>query len=468
MKKSLILVLSVVLLTFVFSGCDAEIRKNIAGFMDNVSGNVYLDNGIIEPNTADAQAVVNAIASIGTGDAKETVSGGNTNVLGISVAVNTTTTLKPQDEDGQEALRESLLNSLQTKSNREALKENLSDTADSEQQEAAKGSVEVLNETLKELEDVLETANPDLAQALSQLKLPEIEGDEDLTKGDVLLLQMMTNLLKNTYDALADASDDDLANLDAEDLKSGTAKQKVESIVKDALLAARLAEELSGAASIDFSGKLDFGALLGEDNRGARTSRDSGDEIGSEAADILNSIMPDIVKLMGITRTDDVYSYTESAYQSFLLNQRIYRSSIEHAIKMAEQADITLTTQNAEFDTSTLIKYALAVLVTEHHAYWEENKDDNSQRPEEIIVIILDTYPALGKGTLTADFKFDEISEITFPYDEMPAFLNNLGTNYFKNLLNNLLAINAINGIVQLNEALDIEDSEIDDWLGNL
>jgi hypothetical protein len=50
----------------------------------------------------------------------------------------------------------------------------------------------------------------------------------------------------------------------------------------------------------------------------------------------------------------------------------------------------------------------------------------------------------------------------------MPAFLNNLGTNYFKNLLNNLLAINAINGIVQLNEALDIEDSEIDDWLGNL
>ena len=344
MKKSLILVLSVVLLTFVFSGCDAEIRKNIAGFMDNVSGNVYLDNNIVEANTAEAQAVVNAIASIGTGDAKETVSGGNTNVLGISVAVNTTTTLKPQDEDGQEALRESLLNSLQTKSNREALKENLSDTADSEQQEAAKGSVEVLNETLKELEDVLETANPDLAQALSQLKLPEIEGDEDLTKGDVLLLQMMTNLLKNTYDALADASDDDLANLDAEDLKSGTAKQKVESIVKDALLAARLAEELSGAASIDFSGKLDFGALLGEDNKGARTSRDSGDEIGSEAADILNSIMPDIVKLMGITRTDDVYSYTESAYQSFLLNQRIYRSSIEHAIKMAEQADITLTT----------------------------------------------------------------------------------------------------------------------------
>ena len=470
MKKSLILVLSVVLLTFVFSGCDAEIRKNIVGFMDNVSGNVYLDNNIVEANTADAQAVVNAIASIGTGAGQQAVDGGGTDVLGISVTVTTTTTLKPQDEAGQEALRESLLNSLQTKSNREALKKNLSATAGDDQQEAAKGSVEVLNKTLKELEDVLKTENPDLAQALSELTLPEIEGDEDLTKGDVLLLQMMTNLLKNTYDALADAAGggDKLDTLDANALKSGTAKQKVESIVKDALLAARLAEELSGAASIDFSGKLDFGALLGEDNKGARTSRDSGDEIGSEAADILNSIMPDIVKLMGITRTDDVYSYTESAYQSFLLNQRIYRSSIEHAIKMAEQADITLTTQNAEFDTSTLIKYALAVLVTEHHAYWEENKDDNSQRPEEIIVIILDTYPALGKGTLTADFKFDEISEITFPYDEMPAFLNNLGTNYFKNLLNNLLAINAINGIVQLNEALDIEDSEIDDWLGNL
>ncbi len=467
MKKSLILVLSVVLLTFVFSGCDAEIRKNIAGFMDNASGNVYLENNIVEANTADAQAVVNAIASIGTGSGQQAVSG-STDVLGISVTVSATTTLAPQAPDDQDALRDSLLSSLQTKSNRDSLKENLSDTADSDQQEAAKGSVEVLNETLKELEDVLETENPDLAQALSQLTLPEIEDEGALTKGDVLLLQMMTNLLKNTYDALDDAAGGDLANLNAEDLKSGTAKLKVESIIQDALLAARLAEELSGAASIDFSGKLDLSALFSEDNKGARTSRDSGDEIGSEAASILNSYMPDIVKLMGITRTDDVYSYTKDAYQSFLLNQRTYRASIEHAIKMAQTAGVALTTQNASFDTSTLVKYALAVLVTEHHAYWEEYKVLGSQRPEEIIVIILNEYPDLGKGTLTADFEFDEIPAITFSYEEVPTFLNGLGVGYYKNLLNNLLAINAINGIAQLNEALDIEDSEIDDWLGNL
>ncbi|NCC66164.1 MAG: hypothetical protein EOM15_16110, partial [Spirochaetia bacterium] len=355
MKKGLVIVLSVILLTFTFSGCDATIRENIADFMDSLSGNVYLENGIVEPNTADAEAVVDAITSIGTGAAQETVTDGSTGVLGISVTVSATTTLKPQDPDEQEDLKDSLLKSLETKSNRDLLTKELEADAEDDQIEAAKGSVEVLNETLEELESDLATNNPELSQALSQLTLPVIDEDDELSKGDVLLLQMMTNLLKNTFEVLDEASSGDLGTLDSDDLTDDAIQQDIDRLVEDALLIARLAEELSGAAGIDFSGQLNFDTLIQSFNRSARASRQTSGEIGQEAADLLNSKMEDVIELMGITREGDTYTYTKDSYQSFLSNQVIYRGSIEYAITMATQSNISLKdVENVTIDTSTL------------------------------------------------------------------------------------------------------------------
>jgi hypothetical protein len=57
-------------------------------------------------------------------------------------------------------------------------------------------------------------------------------------------------------------SDDSNESFTSIDITKAENKEKVLSIVDDALFTAQVAEQLSGAASIDFSGQLDLAALL--------------------------------------------------------------------------------------------------------------------------------------------------------------------------------------------------------------
>ncbi|MPM85099.1 hypothetical protein SDC9_132176 [bioreactor metagenome] len=246
---------------------------------------------------------------------------------------------------------------------------------------------------------------------------------------------------------------------------------QVLSIVDDALFTAQIAEQLSGSATIDFSGQLDLASLLENLNKGSKTSRgaieltDAGDFIGT-----LNNIIPDLVELLGVK--DGAYSKAD--YQKFILNQRAYRSSIEHALSFAKKGNLTsaqLQNRGVSFDTSTLIKYIYAVLMTEHHGYWESKgfTEITDPRPEEIILAYLNENPKLAAGALTVS---DSITapEITgFDYDGFPAHLHGKGSDYLKAIINNLIAINNVGGIAQLTEALeDFLDEDFDDWFADL
>jgi len=467
MKKLVVLVLLVPILALTMISCDADMRSNLAGFMGGFNSNVYADAGFIVPNTAQAEAASATIAAIGTGSGADTVLAGNdTSAMGFEVTlVDDTTFLAPQSKAKQDELKNNLADAFNSKTQKEQLLNDLKDDASSEQKTAAEGTITVFNQTLAALGNKLNTGSTEskeLGDVLAKLTLPPIGANP--TKGDMLALQLMTDLISNTVAALESIGGGSLDGVDGDALAHEDNKATLLSIIDDALFAAEVAEQISGAASIDFTGQINLGDLM--DGLGDKGTRSRGEPVDlSEAEEFLgtiNALAPSIVELMGITRIGNDYTYEKSAYDSFLLNQQIYRSSMEQALKMMslgklKKADIDSLT----FDTSTLVKYALAVFITEHHAFAKSTEAD-SVDPYTIIAEYLDENPKLGLGTLTKD---DQLNSILtgIDYEAWPDFIkgssvrkgSDEGLTYFKNILKNIVKINDFGGIAQLSTELN-------------
>jgi len=404
MKKMFVLVLLVPMLTIAFISCDADMRSNLAGFMGNFGGNVYIDNGLVEPDTAAAEAAVAVIATLGTAGSTTTASNSDTATIfgltevDLSALSGDTTVLAAQSEEEQEELKADIATTLASPTQTETLLEELKAPATDEQKAAVIGTTTVFNAVVDELANTLASTNSTLASAIQELALPELDADDEITQGDVLILQMMTNLISNTVATLNTVSNNNIEGLTDAQLEAS--QDEVLSIVDDALFTAQIAEQLSGSATIDFSGQIDLASLLENLNKGSKSSRgaiqltDAGDFIGT-----LNNIIPDLVDLLGM----EDGAYAKADYQKFILNQRAYRASIEYALSFANKGKLSsaqMQNRGVSFDASTLIKYIYAVLMTENHDYWK-SENITSPRPEEIILQYLTTNPKLAAGTLT-------------------------------------------------------------------
>ncbi len=215
----------------------------------------------------------------------------------------------------------------------------------------------------------------------------------------------------------------------------------------------------------------------GTDSR-AISLADTGDFIGT-----INDWAPTIIKLMGVTYSDGSFSYTDAEYKSFLLNQQIYRSSMEQALKMMKLGKLTKEDiESLNFDTSTLVKYALAVFVTEHDAFWRVEYSGLDTTPSSVIVAYLNANPKLGLGTLAVSDELTEPDSSTtgLDYGNWPAFVKasdlrkstDEGLAYFKAILENIVIINDFGGIAQisteLNEFLDDTTDGFDKFYSDL
>ena len=467
MKRVIVLVLLVPILTIALISCDADMRSNIAGLMGGFGGNVYVESGLVQPNTADAEAAVATIASLGTGTGAVAVSAGSSSSeFGIAITVpdGVTKVLAPQSSTEQTELKNDIATALTSPTQTETLLTELqTPITDEGQKQAVQGTVEVFNATITALSGTLPAGA--VKDAIANLTLPPVDTSETITQGDLLILQMMTNLISNTVATLNTVSGNNIGGLTDAQLEAS--QDEVLSIVDDALFTAQIAEQLSGSATIDFSGQIDLAALLENLNKG--TSReaieltDAGDFIGT-----LNNIIPDLVDLLGVKDG----AYAKADYQKFILNQSAYRASIEHALSFANKGKLSnaqLQNRGVSFDTSTLIKYIYAVLMTENHGYWESSKSISSPRPESIILEYLNNNPKLGAGTLTVDDSITTPIISGFDYDGFPNYLSVKGKPYFQAIINNLIAINNIGGIAQLTEALeDFLAEDFDDWYADL
>jgi len=433
--------------------------------MDGFGGNIYEEAGLIVANTAQAEAAAATVAAIGTGTGAEDVTAGNaSSSLGVSITVpvGVTKILAPQSEADQTELKDNLGDAFNSDTQKEQLLEDLKKpVTDADQKAAAQGTVKVFNATLDKIKADLGGAS-ELGQTLEQLKLPEIADGDDLTQGDLLALQLMTDLISNTVATLTEIGGTLAGATDAV-LEDPANKDKVLSIIDDALFAAEVAEQISGAASIDFTGQIDLGALLeGLGNKGARAA---GDTIAlTDAADFIstiNDLAPTIVELMGITYDGTDFVYTDAKYKSFLLNQQIYLSAMEQALKMMELGKLDKDDiDTLSFDTSTLVKYALAVFITEHEVFCQDEITNHSATTtaNEIIVHYLnftDGNKKIGLGTLTASDTLTQPTALgNLDYARWPTFLKTNSLDYYKTIIDNIIRINDAGGIAQLSTEL--------------
>ncbi|MDY0287458.1 MAG: hypothetical protein RBR15_01385 [Sphaerochaeta sp.] len=469
MKKLLVLVLIVPILALAMISCDADMRSNLAGLMGGFGGNLYEGAGLIVVNTAQAEAAAATVATIGTGSGAKPAT---TSGLGVTIPdPGSTTMLAPQGPGAQGALKDNLADAFNSEAQKKKLLEELGKpVTDTDQQAAAAGTVGVLNATLDALKDELITNNPELAAVLEQMKLPDVGDGSTLTQGDLLMLQMMTDLISNTVATLEDIGGT-LGGVDETKLGLPANQDKVLGIIADALFAAEAAEQISGAGSLALIGDTSLGGFLESLTKGRGTRGDGFtlDDDAEEYLPTINSLVPRIVTLMGITHNGTAFEYTAAKYNSFLLNQKAYRASMEQALKMAAYVPGSLDSSN--LDLSTLVKYGLAVLITEHDAFVKHE----GLAANEIILAYLNANQGLGLGTLSVGDTLNEPTITGFSYDDWPAFIKNGAPSdvppvirnlpYYVRILNNLIVINKVDEISKVTEALEEFRDDTEDGL---
>ena len=437
-KRFVMPILIIALLALVLIGCDQDMRSSIVGFLDPLGNNVYNDAGMIPANTANAAAASNQIASLGSTEESQGKVGNDgkigEDVFGVEVDLGAgqgnKPFLAPQAKEAQQELKDQLGEALNSPSQKEQLKEDMKKPASDEQKAAAKGTAKIFNDIIKDIK-----GDDDDLKFLDNLKLPEIEDDDDLTQGDMLMLQLMTDMVANTVDTLknlsegGDISKFDGGNLSEEDF------DKVLGIVDEALFAAQMAEELAGVSSIDFTGSLDLTNLLDGIGGGKNRiqARDDGDDDFDfeEVIPALLGLSKEITAMMGAELKDGAVTINQQRYRTFLTMMSSYRSSLEYAFGFGveKQHRNTYRFANSEhLDLSSIIKYLFAVIVTEHDGYCRNTKvNGTTLKSREIIQEFLDKNQVFVTGDLDDDdyddFELTPIDDVEKIYEGVGGYL---------------------------------------------
>lgn len=498
MKRRLLLFLLVPILVLAITSCDADMRSNFAGFLGGLGGNVYIDSGMVEPNTADVKAAAQTIAGLGSGDGKAAVTAGGqieAEVFGIAVNVagkvdEDTPFMKPQSPADQSKMKDDLASALDSPSQTEELKKEMAKKVDDQdRKDAVKGTVKVLNATIdKIIEDAegVEGSGIDgeIKEVLNKLKL-SIDDEDDLTEGDVLMVQMMANLISNTVGTLNEIADGgELGdNLEGEGNKS-----KILSIVDDALFTAQIAEELSGASGIDFSGQLGLSDLFENMNRGLRSSRQSRDgepdkpfEDAAEFLETINALGPELINLFGLKKIAGEYNWVDGGYRRFINTQQAYRGALEHAVALANKANIDTKTslkgRGLTFDGSTAIKYLISVIITDANEWGadnpveiDENEFENAARLLLREFVTANPWIATGTATVNTEMIDPDIDEDDIDFEAFGEELHGKGEDYIRGIFENAIVINDVGGLKPLSKAIEefLEGTDFDDFLDNL
>lgn len=468
MKRQIVLVLLVPILALTLISCDGDVSSGFAKFLGNFGGNVYIDGGLVEANKADVKAATATIAGMGSGSGAETISDGKgTSVMGLTVSVaDGTVIMKPQPKADQDKLKDDLASTLNSTQQTAELKEELKKPVSDERKEAVKGTVAVFNSTIEALKTELgsDPTNKDLKDAIDKLKLDEVGPGDTITEGDVLLVQLMTNLISNTIGTLDEVKG-------AGGLGSGLDdnKDKLLPIINDALFTAQIAEELSGAAGIDFSGQLDLANLLSEMNKSSRTSRDDDDDFDiADFVGSINNLGPELVKMFGMKKISGVYRWEKDGdYRQFINTQQAYRGALEHALTFAEKGSHLgkLKNRGLSFDGSSAIKYLIAVVVTELNAW-------NPVNTKSIISKTITANEWLATGAATADTEWVEpVFDEGAGFEDFGKSYGIVGADYVKQIFTNVKRINDVAGIKQLSDLIEEflgEGGDFDDWFNEL
>lgn len=211
------------------------------------------------------------------------------------------------------------------------------------------------------------------------------------------------------------------------------------------------------------------------DSKGSRSRGDLIDLSDAEAfLGTINNLAPSIIKMMGVSYNGTIFAYSEAQYKGFLLNQRIYRSSMEQALKMLELGLFPEEdTKPLKLNLGTLVKYALAVIVTEHDTFWEANHDNSTPAPYQIIVDFLNasaTNKKLGLDHINKNnilVVTDKLTPLDFSETgpDYELWYTSLDKDYIDTIVDNIIQINNLGGIPKLTETIE---KGLSDWMDSL
>ncbi len=500
MKRTFVLALLVVLLTLGFLSCDANIRSNIADLMGNLSGNVYTEGGLIEPDTsaaADANTVVNTMGSTTeTADpvTKKIELGTTLDVSAVDPddAGNTLAPIAAQTEAEQDSFKQ-LVSEVRMAGDDSAnmdeflsnLEEPVTDTA---VQDAAVDTIKFFNATLSALETELTGSGAgDLATTLGGLEITLPDDPSTLTQGDILALQLVTNLVSNTVatlESLIDTSTQDLTDIDTTDL-SGNSDALV-AILDDALFTSSVLEDISGVSTLNLTGTL-LDGLSGmfseDDGSGIHASKvtDSEtfdlsglkDEIG---VGTVNELVSGFIPVFGIAKNaSGDFTYDTAAYEHFLLNQQAYKASIDQAISLYRLAGEPAELGEYGVGVGTLIKYMLSVFVTTFDDYYNQLSTSPTSPLDSIPGVVV-TFLNANKNFANGALDEENPGVMTVPngyktmMDGIGGYLDqslnpkHVDLTRLANQIKTLVKMAEYSGIEDLDAELDKLPSTIESW----
>ena len=455
MKRQIVLVLLVPILALTLISCDGDVSSGFAKFLGNFGGNVYIDGGLVEANKADVKAATATIAGLGSGDNQKPLvvdeETGKANPLGVDIdPQGVTSIMAPQSQTDQNKLKSDLANTLNSTQQTAELKKELEKKVeDTERVKAVQDTVKVFNATIEVL--ATQVTDPKLQEALGNLALTSIGSDGTVTEGEVLLVQMMTNMVSNTIETLESIKGDGGKLGD----NLGSDMGKLVSIFDDALFTAKVASDLVGISDLDLLDGLDLSSFFNDDSKGSRGSdyeidlEDAGDYLS-----IINTIGPKLVRLFDLKLSGGSYDWKTGGYRRLLSNFQAYRLSLEHALAFYTAGGIGSTDISSatlrRIDETTPVFYLLSVIITEADAF-------DSDFGKSFIPAFMNANKGLAGGTLkTTDMITFEITAGENNFDNFRKWLKDeRKKDYVKALFENTRLLDEIGGSGYIEDGLD-------------
>ena len=409
-----------------FVSCDSEIRSKLSSLMGGMSNNIYEEAGWVEStvNTASVNAVADtaSLASfLGVSEGSVTINDS------LSVSTSAGAYLSPQSVTESASLISNLSAALSDEDSTAALQSILSTPADDTVKAAVNGSIQLVDDTIDAIRTtILEDASLSfedkeaLTGLLSSMEMASIPLDQ-MTQGDVVVVQAMTNLLSDAADTLTvfDASD-------------ANSVQAALDLIDRATTVAKAAAALS-STNTDFMAGVDFGSLVGSFTRSIHvrgTVTIDDDNLGPYLSTI-NAIAPKVFAAMGVAESDGSYSISETKWSTFVARMSQYRTAMTLGMTPIELYGNELQGKFGAdmlgLDANTMMTYILSVVVTEVPKLFGGDTLAT-------VGTFLDDNTALVAGTL------EKGNSITYP-DGVEVKLRSYGTDEVKKRLKASLSV---------------------------
>lgn len=445
MKKLCVLLL-IPILAFSLVSCDASMRSQLADVMKKMSGNAWIDAGLVKPSTAGVDEVTNIVTNVKNeeidktntddkGNVTVSLGGDSTGTGGFEVklddstASQVTTVLKPQTTEEKKQLEDSLSTALKSTTQTKQLVEEMKKEVAPEVKEAATGSLIVASAALKQVADQIKenppaqgSAQEAIANTLTEFatllseKVDAIKDTTDsttVTQADVVTVQLVTNLVATTAKAVEAIKD--ITTADPVDL---VAVPEVKAAIDDSLFVANVAKQLSGVGSLDIAKIIDLSELmnmlggqklLSRDITLSGTPKELPIALPEKAVTYVNQVGKIVVAYVQASSDGTI---NEKNYKTMIDNLKVSRSATDNAFAIASKVDpdtVSADIKNAAGLTG-MMDYMVAVVFSELDKFGSSD-EFKAIAPEgasirEILQSILVCTPELLNGTMTKEDKF--------------------------------------------------------------